>query len=85
MRTSSPDNPSPNFDRTGRNRLTIPGPVGIYLIQACGLTPSESSIPGIGLSGLVTPPSHTLPTISPLLFKDQNFGDFCRLGPRMDT
>ena len=51
--------PATDADRTERNRLTGPDTVGIYLIRPCGFAPNEPATPGIGLGGLVTPPSKT--------------------------
>ena len=58
--------PATEADRTGRNRLTVPDTVGIYLIRPCGFTPCQPSVPGIGLGGLVAPPSRPIPSPPPL-------------------
>ena len=76
--------PATEADRTGPNRLTGPDTVGIYLIRPCGFTPCEPSTPGIGLGGLVPPPSRPIPTIQPLPFATDDFTDFRLLGPRLE-
>ncbi len=76
--------PATEADRTGRNRLTGPDTVGIYLIRPCGFSPCEPPTPGIGLGGLVSPPSRPIPTIQALRFTDDDFGDFRLLGPRIE-
>ena len=76
--------PATDLDRTGLSRLTSPDTVGVYVIHACGFTPIEPSTPGIGLGGLVPPPSIPFNTLPPLPFTDQDLGDFRRYGPRMD-
>ena len=43
------------------------------------------STPGIGLGGLVPPSPVPCETIPPLPCTNDDFGDFRRLGPRMDT
>ena len=72
--------PATDANRTGRNRLTGPDTVGIYLIRSCGFAPNEPPTPGIGLGGLVSPPSIPIPTIQPLPLIADDFGDFRLLG-----
>ena len=78
--------PQPATDayRTGRNRLTGPDTVGIYLIRPCGFAPNEPPTTGIGLGGLVSPPSRPIPTIQPLLLTANDFRDFRLLGSRIE-
>ena len=76
--------PATDADRTGRNRLTGPDTVGIYLIRLCAFAMNEPPTPGIGLGGLVSPPSRTIPTIQPLPFTADDYGDFRLLGSRME-
>ena len=64
--------PVTDLDRTGPNRLTSPDTLGVYLIHACSFTPIESSTPGIGLGGLVPPPSIFFNTVLPPPFTDQD-------------
>ena len=59
--------------------------MSIYLINPCGFTPCDPSVPGIRLGGPVPPPSLTIPVIRLIPFTDDDFGDFRRLGPRMDS
>ena len=68
--------PATDADRTGRNRLTCPVTVGIYLISPCDFAPNEPPAPGIGLGGLVSPSSRPIPTIQPLSFTADDYGDF---------
>ena len=76
--------PATDANRTGRNRLTGPDTVGIYLIRPCGFAPNEPPTPGIGLGGLMSPPSRPIPTIEPLPFTADDYGDFRLLGSRME-
>lgn len=59
--------PATDADRTGRNHLTGPDIVGIYLIRPCGFASNEPSTPGIGLGGLLSPPFRPIPITSNLL------------------
>ena len=72
--------PATDADRTGRNRLTGPDTVGIYLVRPCGFAPNEPPTPGIGLGGLVPPPSRPISTIQPLPFTPDDYGDLRLLG-----
>ena len=87
MPTSFPasHNPATDLDRTGPNRLTCPDTVGIYLIQACGFTPTEPSTPGLGLGRLVPPAPSRFDTIPPLPCTANDFGDSRRHGPRVNN
>ena len=76
--------PATDLDRTGPNSLTCPDTVGIYLIQACGSTPTGPSTPGIGLGRLVPPAPSPFDTMPPFPCTANDFGDFRRHEPRID-
>ena len=76
--------PATDADRTGRNRLTGTDTVGIYLIRPCGFAPNKPPTPGIGLGWLVSLPSRPIPTIQPLPFTTDDYGDFRLQGLRIE-
>ena len=77
--------PATDLDRTGPNRRITPDTVSIHLTQAYGFTVIESFTPGIGLGGLV-PPASSCSDPTPLFpCINNDFGDYRRHGPRMDT
>ena len=45
-------------DISGASALTDPDDLGVYLIRACGFTPSACPVPGLGLGGLTPSPCH---------------------------
>ena len=52
--------PATEHDRSGSSRLTPVDDEAIYLIRACGLLNPSTSIPSIGLGGLVPQPDSAI-------------------------
>ena len=57
----------------------------IYLIRPCGFTPCEPSMSGIDVGETVLTPPHLIPDIRPIPFTDDDYGDFLRFGPSIDS
>ena len=73
--------PATEHDRGGSSRLTPADDEAIYLVGGCGLLTPSTSVPGIGLGGLVPQPDSAALGGLPLTSTD--FCDFRTHGPRM--
>ena len=77
--------PATDIDRTGPNYLISTDTVCTHLIQAFDFTAIEPFTPGFGLGGFLSPASSRFNPIPPFPGTKNDFGDYRRLGPRMDT
>ena len=73
--------PATEHDRSGSSRLTPVDDEAIYLARACGLLAPSTSVPDIGLIGLVPQSDSAVLGGFPLTSAD--FRDFCAHGLRM--
>ena len=75
--------PATKHDRSVPSRLTPVDDEAIHLVWACGLLTPSTSVPGIGLGGLVPQPDSAVLGGLPLTSTD--FRDFRARGPRVRT
>ena len=73
--------PATEHDRSGSSRLTPVDIEDIHLFRACGLLTPSTSLPRIGLGGLVPQPDSAI--LGGLPLTSTEFRDFHAHGPRM--
>ena len=73
--------PTTKHDRSGSSRLNPVDDESIYLVRACGLLTPSTSVPGIGLGGVVPQPGSAV--LGAPLLTSTDYRDVRAHGPRM--